>query len=89
MSKSFLPHDDDDDDDDLWYRYGVANIIEENFSFVSGVNAVVKDVQAVQLCSSKILQFLTVGACCHRLTCVMGVKPLLLKYECCADCGWL
>jgi len=34
--------------------------------------------QAAELCTNKILQFLTGGACKLRLTCIMAVKKVVV-----------
>ena len=58
------------------YRDSVDNTVEKNSSVLSHPNvpvAITKGVQAVKLCTNKILQFLTGGAGKRRLTCIVAV----------------
>ena len=62
---------------------GVDNTVEENSSVFSLIRMrwlpfASKGMQAVTLCTNKILQFLTGGAGQRRLTCIMAVRWCLL-----------
>jgi len=50
-------------------------------NFIDNLVAVSKGMQAVKLCTNKIVQFLTGGAGWCRLTCIMAVKQVVW--------GWL